>query len=61
VLSRVLAGAHLSLAIGFGALLISLVCGVPYGPALSRPPAARRKRCHGASDADFPSPILLGC
>ena len=31
VLSRVLAGAHLSLAIGFGAMLISLVCGVPLG------------------------------
>jgi peptide/nickel transport system permease protein len=31
VLSRVLAGAHLSLAIGFGAMLISLVIGVPLG------------------------------
>ncbi len=31
VLSRVLAGAHLSLAIGFGAMLISLACGVPLG------------------------------
>jgi peptide/nickel transport system permease protein len=31
VLSRVLAGAHLSLAIGFGAMLISLVFGVPLG------------------------------
>jgi peptide/nickel transport system permease protein len=31
VLSRVLAGAHLSLAIGFGAMLISLVVGVPLG------------------------------
>jgi peptide/nickel transport system permease protein len=31
VLSRVLAGAHLSLAIGFGAMLISLLCGVPLG------------------------------
>jgi peptide/nickel transport system permease protein len=31
VLSRVLAGAHLSLAIGFGAMLISLFCGVPLG------------------------------
>jgi len=29
VLSRVLAGAHLSIAIGFGAMLISLVIGVP--------------------------------
>jgi peptide/nickel transport system permease protein len=31
VASRVLAGAHLSLAIGFGAMLISLVFGVPFG------------------------------
>jgi peptide/nickel transport system permease protein len=31
VLSRVLAGAHLSLAIGFGAMLLSLVVGVPLG------------------------------
>jgi peptide/nickel transport system permease protein len=31
VLSRVLAGAHLSLAIGFGAMLISLLLGVPLG------------------------------
>jgi len=31
VFSRVLAGAHLSLAIGFGAMLISLVFGVPLG------------------------------
>jgi len=31
VLSRVLAGAHLSLAIGFGAMLISLIFGVPLG------------------------------
>ena len=31
VLSRVLAGAHLSLAIGFGAMLISLCVGVPLG------------------------------
>jgi peptide/nickel transport system permease protein len=31
VLSRVLAGAHLSIAIGFGAMLISLVIGVPLG------------------------------
>jgi peptide/nickel transport system permease protein len=31
VLSRVLAGAHLSLAIGFGAMLVSLVVGVPLG------------------------------
>jgi peptide/nickel transport system permease protein len=31
VASRVLAGAHLSLAIGFGAMLISLVFGVPLG------------------------------
>ena len=31
MLSRVLAGAHLSLAIGFGAMLISLVFGVPLG------------------------------
>lgn len=31
VLSRVLAGAHLSLAIGFGAMAISLVFGVPLG------------------------------
>ncbi len=31
VLSRVLAGAHLSLAIGFGAMFISLLCGVPLG------------------------------
>ena len=31
VLSRVLAGGHLSLAIGFGAMLISLVIGVPLG------------------------------
>ncbi len=31
VLSRVLAGAHLSLMIGFGAMVISLVVGVPLG------------------------------
>lgn len=31
VLSRALAGAHLSLAIGFGAMLVSLVLGVPLG------------------------------
>jgi peptide/nickel transport system permease protein len=31
VASRVVAGAHLSLAIGFGAMLISLVFGVPLG------------------------------
>lgn len=31
VLSRVLAGAHLSLAIGFGAMMISLLFGVPLG------------------------------
>jgi peptide/nickel transport system permease protein len=31
VLSRVLAGAHLSLATGFGAMVISLVVGVPLG------------------------------
>jgi peptide/nickel transport system permease protein len=31
VFSRVLAGAHLSLAIGFGAMLISLLLGVPLG------------------------------
>jgi peptide/nickel transport system permease protein len=31
IFSRVLAGAHLSLAIGFGAMLISLVFGVPLG------------------------------
>jgi peptide/nickel transport system permease protein len=31
VLSRVLAGAHLSLATGFGAMLISLLVGVPLG------------------------------
>lgn len=31
VLSRVLAGAHLSLAIGFGAMLVSLALGVPLG------------------------------
>jgi len=31
VFSRVLAGAHLSLAIGFGAMLISLLAGVPLG------------------------------
>ena len=31
VLSRVLAGAHLSLAIGFGAMLLSLAAGVPLG------------------------------
>jgi peptide/nickel transport system permease protein len=31
VLSRVLAGAHLSLATGFGAMMISLVVGVPLG------------------------------
>ncbi len=31
VLSRVLAGAHLSLAIGFGAMLLSLLAGVPLG------------------------------
>jgi peptide/nickel transport system permease protein len=31
VLSRVLAGAHLSLATGFGAMVISLVFGVPLG------------------------------
>jgi peptide/nickel transport system permease protein len=31
VLSRVLTGAHYSLAMGFGAMLISLVCGVPLG------------------------------
>lgn len=31
VFSRVLAGAHLSLAIGFGAMVLSLVVGVPLG------------------------------
>ncbi len=31
VLSRVLAGGHLSLATGFGAMIISLVVGVPLG------------------------------
>ena len=31
VFSRVLAGAHLSLAIGFGAMLVSLALGVPLG------------------------------
>ncbi len=31
MLSRVLAGAHLSLAIGFGAMLVSLALGVPLG------------------------------
>ena len=31
VLSRVMAGAHLSLLIGFGAMLVSLVAGVPLG------------------------------
>lgn len=31
VLSRVLAGAHYSLAMGFGAMLISLAIGVPLG------------------------------
>ena len=31
VLSRILAGAHLSLATGFGAMVISLVVGVPLG------------------------------
>ncbi len=31
VLSRVLSGAHLSLVIGFGAMLVSLVAGVPLG------------------------------
>ncbi|MGA9867472.1 MAG: ABC transporter permease [Acetobacteraceae bacterium] len=31
VLSRVLAGAHLSIAIGFGAMLVSLALGVPLG------------------------------
>jgi peptide/nickel transport system permease protein len=31
VLSRVLAGAHLSLLIGFGAMLVSVVVGVPLG------------------------------
>ena len=42
VLSRVLAGAHLSLAIGFGAMLLSLLAGVPLGlfTAFSRGPAA---------------------
>lgn len=38
VLSRVLAGAHLSLLIGFGAMLLSVVAGVPLGlyTAISR-------------------------
>jgi len=42
VLSRVLAGAHLSLAIGFGAMLVSVVFGVPLGlyTAFSRGPVA---------------------
>lgn len=42
VLSRVLAGAHLSLAIGFGAMAISLLLGVPLGlfTAFSRGPVA---------------------
>ncbi|MGN6766485.1 MAG: ABC transporter permease, partial [Rhizobiaceae bacterium] len=31
VLSRVLAGAHYSLAIGFGAMMISVIAGVPLG------------------------------
>jgi peptide/nickel transport system permease protein len=31
VLSRVLAGAHLSLLIGFGAMLVSVIAGVPLG------------------------------
>jgi peptide/nickel transport system permease protein len=31
VLSRVLSGAHLSLLIGFGAMLVSLIAGVPLG------------------------------
>ncbi len=61
VLSRVLAGAHLSLAIGFGAMLISLVIGVPLGlfTAFSRGIAAMLTLRAADLLLSLP-PILLG-
>ncbi len=60
VLSRVLAGAHLSLATGFGAMVISLAAGVPLGAVLFR-----RARRHRRGDAVIDlliaiPPVLLG-
>lgn len=61
VLSRVLAGAHLSLAIGFGAMLVSLVLGVPLGlfTAFSRGAAATLALRAADLLLSLP-PILLG-
>ncbi len=61
VLSRVLAGAHLSLAIGFGAMAVSLVLGVPLGlyTAFSRGPVATLVLRAADLLLSLP-PILLG-
>ncbi len=61
VLSRVLAGAHLSLAIGFGAMLVSLVLGVPLGlfTAFSRGVAATLTLRAADLLLSLP-PVLLG-
>lgn len=61
VLSRVLAGAHLSLAIGFGAMAVSLVLGVPLGlyTAFSRGPLATLLLRAADLLLSLP-PILLG-
>ena len=61
VLSRVLSGAHLSLAIGFGAMTVSLVLGVPLGlfTAFSRGPAATLVLRAADLLLSLP-PILLG-
>ncbi len=61
VLSRVLAGAHLSLAIGFGAMATSLVLGIPLGlyTAFSRSPAAALTLRAADLLLSLP-PILLG-
>jgi peptide/nickel transport system permease protein len=61
VLSRVLAGAHLSLAIGFGAMAVSLVLGVPLGlfTAFRRGPVATLVLRAADLLLSLP-PILLG-
>jgi len=61
VFSRVLRGAHLSLAIGFGAMLISLVFGVPLGMLVAFHRGALEEVIMRAVDlAISVPPILLG-
>ena len=61
VLSRVLAGAHLSLATGFGAMAISLLVGVPLGlPAAFHRGVVQEVIMRGVDLVISLPPVLLG-